>query len=695
MDAKVSASFSRRYIHAATTVAHKSWMMGCALLLALPLSGCDAQRIDRHGDALPPKAIARLGTLRFRHNSWIHSVAYRPDGAALASGGNSVLRLWESRSGELLFESLGSKTNHSSTVFSPDGALLASAHGMTISVYDSRSGENLYTIPATDPLVFSPDGRRIAAAYSERQGAEFQRKLGLWDARTGHELEKFDVEAGVLAFSPDGKLLAAGGGYTGNGPDKPLALVNPDTGRILETLAPPEGGGPTSAVFSPDEKYLITTNVVVNRNGEQPWEPRSAILVWEVPSWNLLHRLKPDSGISNDALAISPDSKILAVGGWSAGQPGRNNFLSLWDITSGQPLRTLPGHEGGNLAVAFSPDGKVLASGGADPILRRWSVSTGQEIQLENAHAGAVTTLSFSPDGTTLASGSTDHTIRTWDPLTGRQRAVLPGHSDRAHLQAITYSPDGKYLASGANHDSNVILWDVQQQKEVRRFPDHQYGVASVAFSPDGEKLATGALDRQVRIWDVSSGKKIHELPGHEDHVTAVTFSPDGKVLASGGGGTDDVFMPRDNQTIRLWDANTGEEIGAFGTREQGPVRELRFSPDAIYLLSGGGNPWATAAAVNVWAIAEEKVVRRMAAVGKKDKEQMVQAVAFSPKTNLVATAHHDGSIRLWDTATAMQTRTFQSGHRGNIATLAFSSDGKRLASGSADTTVLVWDVEN
>ncbi len=642
-------------------------------------------KADLYSDPLPPAALARMGTLRFRHETYVNSVAYSPDGKRLASGAWSVIRLWDAATGEEVLSIDSPHRANGGVCFSPDGNIVATASSGCLQLWDSRTGKKLREQKyVRDSFSFSPDGKLVAGSSAEGYGPDYPYKLRVWEVATGKQHRSFDVDPSLVAFSPNGRLLVAGGGFVAKGPTKSLVLLDVKDGNKLATIEAPERWGATAVLFSPDGKLLF-----VNSGG---W----AIQVREVPSGKLVRELKGDTGGTNDSLAISPDGKILAVGRWLAGKPGRNGLLSLWDVAKGWETRRLPGNEAGHHAVAFSPNGRELASVGADVMVRRWDVATGEEILAANGHEATVYAVAFSPDGTTLASASSDHTIRLWDVLTGQERLKLPGHNKEAYVSSVAFSPDGKMLVSAAfyAYSGAVILWDAATGKELRRFEGHRYGASAVAFSPNGRMIASGglgSLDGTVRIWDAGTGHELHKLSGHQDRIRSVAFSPDGRRLASGSGQRDgDTSHSRETHYIRLWDVATGKEVRKFLPREQADVSSLAFSPDGKILASVGRNSWKqNTPTVYLW---NPETGQELSRFGGTDKAGYAKSVAFSPDGKTLAVGYRDHTIRFWDPGTGKELHSLR-GHRSEVESVAFSPGGKSLASGSSDTTILIWDV--
>ena len=202
--------------------------------------------------------------------------------------------------------------------------------------------------------------------------------------------------------------------------------------------------------------------------------------------------------------------------------------MRLWD-KEGNQIGQLRGHEDRVRSVAISPDGKTIASGGWDKTVRLWNLE-GKQIGQLLGHQRDVISVAFSPDSKTIVSGGEDGTVRLWN-LEGNQIGQLLGHD--GWIASVAISPDGKAIVSGGE-DGTVLLWDIEGN-QIGQLLGHEGNVNSVAFSPDGKTIISGSSDGTIRLWN-EEGNQIGQLQGHEGDVWSVAISPDGQTIISGGG---------------------------------------------------------------------------------------------------------------------------------------------------------------
>ncbi len=282
-------------------------------------------------------------------------------------------------------------------------------------------------------------------------------------------------------------------------------------------------------------------------------------------------------------------------------------------------------------------------------------------------HEFSVTSLAFSPEGT-LATGSL-RKVELWDVRTRERIATLVVHPH--WVSSVAFSRDGNTLASSVQELNTVKLWDVATQTEVATLKGHADHVPSVAFSPDGTLLASGSWDGTVKLWDVATRENTATLEGHANFVFSVAFSPDGTLLASGSW----------DGTVKLWDVATRENTATLEGHTVG-AKSVMFSPDGSLLASG-----TVTGPIMLWDVATRENTATL-----EGHTSDVQSVVFSPDGTLLASASADKSVKLWYVGAGTHIVTFK-GHTHWVGSVAFSPDGTLLASASADKSVKLWDI--
>lgn len=282
----------------------------------------------------------------------------------------------------------------------------------------------------------------------------------------------------------------------------------------------------------------------------------------------------------------------------------------------------------------------------------------------------AINSLAFQPDGRLLAVGRYQTVeLRNGKTTVGK----LTGHSN--DVRSVAFSPDGKRLATAGGSPGQfgeVKLWEVSTGKELRAWRGHRDNIFAIAFSPDGTLLATCSYDRLIKLWDAATGNEIKTLKDHTDAVFSLAFSPDGKRLASASA----------DRTMKLWDVASGARLFTLSDALDA-LNAVAFHPSGKLLAGAGADR-----IIRIWELGanEGKQLRSLIA-----HEDAITALAFSPDGKTLASTGADKLVKLWDAATLVETHTCEV-QPDWVFALAFSPDGKRLAVGRYDGTLAFYD---
>jgi WD40 repeat protein/serine/threonine protein kinase len=674
-------------------------------------------------------------TLRFTlkaHTGAATCLAYSPDGRQLASGSkipDTTVKIWDPDTGKELATLPRHVLDVTSLAYSPDGKRLVSADGVgkRLRIWNPQALQkdpgwlNASDAVSISALAFSPDSNEIVLAYRSRE-------LYVYDFRTtrGRSFRGHSAWLNAVAYSPDGKRLASG--------DFNGGLMIWDATSRQEALTLTGQGITRRAAFSPDGRLLARTGNPKLGNDLKPTDA-GELRVVEVPSGKELW-MRPGHGGGIGAVVFSPDGLRLA----SAGKDG---IVKVWEAATGREMLALRGPAGRGdfsdaaLDLAYSADGRRLYLGRATGALVSWDAATGQEYPASNprlvqklaslleggqALFESGYQVALSPDGRLLALANVMGTVQILETTSGKEVGRFSG---TYFPEALTFRRDGRVLAlcAGGTGGAQISIRTVPDGREIVTFPGHGETVHQLAFSPDGSRLASASSDETVKIWETASGRELLVLAGHEGWVLGVTFSPDGRYLASNGGGmlklwdggpSRELFtLRRDRSQVMglaysrdgrrlattqgnfgaftLWDAATARPLFTAGDTKVRMLAAscLAFSPDGRQVALGLSNAKTDTGIVVLWDASTRTQLREL-----RGHTDSVLGLAFSPDGRRLASASHDRTVKLWDPASGQELLTFR-GHIGRVNAVAFSPDGGRIASASRDGTVKVWDPES
>lgn len=465
-----------------------------------------------------------------------------------------------------------------------------------------------------------------------------------------------------VTFSSTGRWIVSGSS------DKTVRIWDAHNGAVMNVLSGHEDAV-QSVSFSPDEHHIVSGS---SDRTVRVWNAYSGCPV-AVCNGHLQ---------AVTSVAVAPHGRQIVSG-------SEDGTARIWDATNGKELFVLCGHSNSVQCVAYSCDGRQIATGSQDCTVLVWDASSGVKLGALRGHSASIESVTFSPDGSRIAGGMGDSTVRVWDVNSRTQIGVFRGHDYR--VNSVAFSPDSRQIASGS---SDLRVWDVDSKRveatsraheglpTFYNGPFHRRGdeqmlilghdgtVRSVAYSFDGQRIASGSEDSTVRIWDANGDSDESRLRGHELEINSISFSQDGLEIATGS---------FDN-SARTWNANTGIELRIF--RGHTPwVTCVTFSPDGNLIASGGYD-----GTILVWESASGLERSRRHFV-------RVNGVAFSPDGTRIVSGGFDAIVRVWNVQSDEECILFN-GHDDEVTSVAFSLDGRQIVSGSRDNTVRVWDVD-
>lgn len=660
------------------------FLRACVLFASLLTRSIAAEppRVDLFGDPLPERAIARMGTVRFRVDIPTPMPRYSPDGKQIACMGlvwtgsePNQIQIIDSATGRQSQRLGGAKAGIRDFYWSPDS--------YTAAVASMSTGDKA----RLSDFCWSADSRRIAAIDSH--------KLLVWDVATGKRLQRISAHFDLwwptplsnLAWLPNVDSIAV------TDRDGYVHLCDLSLARFRKAF---ETGieAPTALAVSPDGKRLAIGS-------------KDEVAVWDVASEKRLWRKRPTAELFYRLVFVGAGELLAA--------PYGENEIVLWETATGQKRTTLrderfkdildvaASRDGRFIAgksiwygacvwdvdsracvqwldqdgfhLDFSPDGRTLAS--ANYRITRFDVASGQETSIASAHKSHAHSVAVTPDGKTAISVGEDEAIRYWNIASGRQ---IKTHAGRLPMALL---PDGKRLVF--RDAEQLVVFDMATETVVQRLDVGE--IYSLAVSTSGATVAVSGRKNGVRLFNLVDGQSTIVHPTH--FAPEMAFSPDGKTL---------VWTRYHEDGLQMWDIDRQAEAPAVDWRAS-YLSALVFSPDGTQLALSERGP-SGAADLNSARLTIGRIKD-----GKRDwtmgKFGWLSATAISPDGTLIATANNPAGSAVARDRAMIQVRDFRTGkllfhlrgHTGIIRSLAFTPDGAKLISASQDTTLLVWDV--
>lgn len=695
-------------------------------------------RVDRYGDPLPDEALARFGTVRFRSGVGLTFAVLSPDGRTVAiNGGQQSVRLVDTKTGLTVRELAIPGARR--VAFSRDGSLLAESVANGIWLYNAVSGAMVKSLETEErdtpgnPL-FSADGQVIArAAWNHATGGEVR----AWAVATGKLLAKCKLNGTRnvgAALAPDGeRMISWGIQYDEASPTDWQKLADPSksrdtvqlwnlrTGKEIRRLQIKGLGGVGGAAFSPDARTISVAGqggVTALLNAADGTEIRRVGTPSKLPS-----SISIGATAERVVVRFSPDGKRLVVG---------HDGVQIWETDTGKRLSARDVPLGEVTSLAFV-ENQVLACGITGHAVCICDAATGKVRGAEDLPADRIASIALTWDVRRILT--TDFTGRysLWEfpsgrslrteLLLGRRASAVWGYARDTPFTDVgsVLSPNGKYAVVADAASGERELRDPQAARKIAALPGMSFpGSLRAAFSRDGKLVAVagtevdtslgafigqliggrgaGDASEVVNLRDSPTGKLVRRFRAQQS-VRAVALSPDGRLVAVAEL-TSGIAPSPNGETVHTWEASTGKEVASFVTAPSARAFEsgepLVFSPDSS-MLAVGDDP-------NLLCLHDASTGKRIRILTGHNEYLRASHIAFSPDGRLLAVAWggeigyglgvEEGAqnIELWELCSASIRKRF-TGHTGAVTALAFSDDGRLLASGSADTTTLVWDV--
>ncbi len=638
---------------------------------------------------LPTSAKARLG------KGGINVMRFSPDGTQLAVGTDVGLTIYDVFSGNE--KGIGSKITAeiNAIAFSHDGKLLAcgGASNPVIQIWNLQYGKELPAIPVPDggrindrlkyavtALAFTKDNNKLISLDDDGN-------VKHWDITVGSNTPILDINTygdsnNVFSISHDGSHFVS---HTykdklkiwDTTKDEPIATLKGHS-RFLDGWRPFKDKNKRQKAdvlaldFSYDGKYIAS--------GSKDMTVR----LWDTKRRKKRHTLKGHTGWVT-SVALSKDGNTVASG-------DTDGILRLWETEDGKEVATLKGHTNSIVALRFTPDGKTLASASADGTIRFWEVNSGEEIKVfATGHTESVKAIAFSSDGFTLSCAMFNGTVQKYDIATQKQLSTLTTESQIVAEQVVL-TPDASLLAckplenpivfniKGTEYDQyasshripgNFRVWDVLTGKELPT----QMSARDIVLSQNNKYIARHKWN-QINVSDVRNGNDLFQIDIEND---SILFSPNSKLLVTGEWSSN---------PSEIWDVQEQKRLATLGTGDEPIV----FSADGNILACNHSND------VIFWDLSVPEEPLFIGEIGAFHSSLYNSSNTISPDNTIYLQSKHllddwfcEAQIQLWDINSGNMLLTLY-GHTESINTLTFSPDGKTLASGSEDGTVLLWD---
>ena len=607
----------------------------------------------------------------------INACKISPDGTFIVSASiDQIVRIWDARSG-LKRASLKGSAREVETMFrnpdgtytpsddfvkcaiGPDGTFVVSAaQGNLLKIWDVETYKERATLAGhtdwIDALAISPDSTFIVSGSRDHT-------LKVWDVQTGQERATLYGHAGSVwrcAISPDSSFIVSAS------EDRTWKIWDSASGAQRASISCRRA--PVPFVLSPDGSFVVAPS------------DSDVLTIWDTRSGQERLLLRGHTVPMNDALAISPDGRLIVS--------GAGKTVTIWDAETGARRATLTGHANVVVGCAISPDGTWIVSSSADGTLKLWDATVRSDSTPTTVQREEVSTCKISPDGSFVVFGAGKR-LTLWDPWTAQERATLSEAT--GWIQDCAVSPDGRWMVSGQG-DGSLAIWDIESGAERATLRGHDTAVQVCDISPDGSFIVSASADTlgmvwdestgegrtvsnrgSLKVWDARTGQERGTLVGHDMYVATCAISPNSSFIVSGSL----------DGTLKIWDARTGRERATL-TGHTDWVRTCAVSPDGSFVVSGSRD-----GSCRIWDVVTGAEQATLSQGGSE-----VQDCAISPDRTLVVWTSYAG-VRIWDMRSARLCMELYGDTGYDKIPCAISPDGNLVIAGSLDRALKIWNV--